>query len=181
MITKKALSKALVDLCASKRFDKLSVAEITNQCGLKRQSFYYHFMDKYDLLEWTYRQDALHYLTNGVKLDNWDAHVLKMLQQIQNNERFYHNTVSTDQNILSSCFSNLTNTLFHDLFKRLDENNVISLKDREFYSRFFSYGCCGVLVNWIIEGFKESAEDIAIQIIRLAKDTQFLVSQLQNN
>ncbi|WP_019243276.1 MULTISPECIES: TetR/AcrR family transcriptional regulator C-terminal domain-containing protein [Bacillus] len=178
LITKKAISQALVDLCAHKRFDKISIADITNKCGLKRQTFYYHFTDKYDLLEWIYRQDALLYLSDDISLENWNQHVLKMLQQIQTNGSFYHTTVKFDQNILTGCFSEMTNKLFHELFERLDEHNQVCLKDREFYSRFFSYGCSGVLLKWIFDEYTESAEEIAKQMVRLAKDTQFLVSQL---
>lgn len=181
LITKKALSQALIDLCSTKRFDKLSIADITNHCGLKRQTFYYHFMDKYDLLSWTYQQDILQYLGHDINLDNWDEQVLGMLKLIQDHKRFYHNTVTADPGILSNCFSDVTKKLFQDLFKRLDERKKVSEKDREFYSRFFSYGCCGVLLNWIVEGYKESAEEIGKQMVRLAKDTEFLASQLYSN
>ena len=46
-ITKHAIAAALKELCREKSFDKISIADITSTCGLNRQTFYYHFEDKY--------------------------------------------------------------------------------------------------------------------------------------
>lgn len=176
-ITKKAISDALIELCHYKRFDKISIADITDKCRLNRQTLYYHFSDKYDLLEWTYQIGAFSYLAEGVTLENWEEHVLKMLIEIKEKADFYQNTVSSDSEILSACFSKVTSTLFMELFERLDLEDHVSQADRCFYARFFSYGCCGVLVDWIKVGMKETPDTIATQFVRLANDTELLAYQ----
>ncbi len=50
-LTKKAIAEGLKELCHHKDFNKISVRDITEQCGLNRQTFYYHFQDKYELLD----------------------------------------------------------------------------------------------------------------------------------
>lgn len=70
LIIKKVLSQALLEICPQKPFHKISIANLTNACGLKRQTFYYHFTDKYDLLRWTFKYDALQYLTGDIHLEN---------------------------------------------------------------------------------------------------------------
>ena len=50
LITKRAIAEALKKICREKPFDKISIADITSDCGLNRQTFYYHFQDKYELL-----------------------------------------------------------------------------------------------------------------------------------
>ena len=57
-ITKRALSASLKSLLLEKPIDKVSVLDITNRCGVKRQTFYYHFQDIADLVEWTCLDDA---------------------------------------------------------------------------------------------------------------------------
>ena len=47
LITKKAIATALKSLILEKPFDKISIANLTKACGLNRQTFYYHFQDKY--------------------------------------------------------------------------------------------------------------------------------------
>ena len=55
--TKQMLCDALITLSAKKPFSKISVSEIVNLCELNRKTFYYHFEDIYDLLEWHLNQE----------------------------------------------------------------------------------------------------------------------------
>ncbi|WP_207695267.1 TetR family transcriptional regulator [Enterococcus sp. DIV0212c] len=178
-ITKKAISSALIELCDHKLFSKISVQDITKEVGLNRQTFYYHFTDKNDLLRWIYTHDALIYLDSPeVSIDNWEEQALKMLKAIQSKSDFYYNTVSSDSDILRTCFSTITNKLFINLFDQVDKENQLLPEDKIFYARFFSYGCSGVLIDWILNSYKESPLEIATQLFRLAKDTEFFSYRL---
>lgn len=53
-ITKRALATALWELMKEVPFDKIQVANICERCGMNRKSFYYHFKDKYDLVNWIF-------------------------------------------------------------------------------------------------------------------------------
>ena len=55
---KEAMVKALKKLSVQKGFDKVTVCDITAACGLGRQSFYYHFEDKYHLLRFVLEQET---------------------------------------------------------------------------------------------------------------------------
>lgn len=178
-ITKKAIAAALIDLCDRKLFSKISVQDITKEVGLNRQTFYYHFTDKYDLLRWVYKQDSLIYLDSAdLNLDNWEEQALKMLKAMKEKSDFYYNTVSSDADILMSTFSEITNKLFTTLFEQMDVEKQLLPADKAFYARFFSYGCSGVLNNWILEGYQETPLEIATQFFRLAKDTEFFSYRL---
>lgn len=52
--TKWALAQALKSLMERKSFTKISVVDICQACGMNRKSFYYHFRDKYDLMNWIF-------------------------------------------------------------------------------------------------------------------------------
>ena len=53
-ITKQALSNALKELLEEKPFEKISISDICQRCQMNRKSFYYHFRDKYDLVNWIF-------------------------------------------------------------------------------------------------------------------------------
>lgn len=53
-LTKKALANSMKKLMREKPFEKISVSDICNECGINRKSFYYHFKDKYDLVNWIF-------------------------------------------------------------------------------------------------------------------------------
>ncbi len=53
-ITKQALAASLRELMKEMPFEKINVAQICERCGMNRKSFYYHFKDKYDLVNWIF-------------------------------------------------------------------------------------------------------------------------------
>ena len=57
-ITKRALASALKELLEHKPLNKITIADITEQCGVNRQTFYYHFQDIMEVVEW-YQDQAL--------------------------------------------------------------------------------------------------------------------------
>ena len=52
--TKEALAAALRQMMTVKPIDKVTVKDIVEICGVNRQTFYYHFDDVDDLLEWVF-------------------------------------------------------------------------------------------------------------------------------
>ena len=58
-LTKNALADSLKKLMISKPINKISIREITESCGFQRLTFYYHFDDVYDLLQWTMRRELI--------------------------------------------------------------------------------------------------------------------------
>lgn len=178
-ITKRAMAGALIDLCKIKPFNKISVQDITKKVGLNRQTFYYHFNDKNDLLCLIYQHDAFIYLIESdIRIDNWEEQALKTLKKIKEKDTFYLNTVQADINVLLETFYEVTHRLFINLFNSVDREKQLSEEDKEFYSRFFSYGCGGVLTNWILNDYQETPLAIAAQLFRLAKDTELFSYRL---
>ena len=49
--TKAALEESLKRLLLKKPLDKITITDITTDCGISRMAFYYHFKDIYDLVE----------------------------------------------------------------------------------------------------------------------------------
>ena len=57
-VTKRALEQSLKNLLLKKPLTKITVADIADDCGINRMTFYYHFKDIYDLVEWSCLEDA---------------------------------------------------------------------------------------------------------------------------
>lgn len=52
--TKENLAESFLELAQKKRIDKITITEITDNCGMSQPTFYHHFKDKYDLIVWIY-------------------------------------------------------------------------------------------------------------------------------
>ena len=70
-ITKKALAESLKELGSTRILDKITVADITEHCGVNRQTFYYHFKDILDLIEWIFCVDGFEKEQKGIAIRNW--------------------------------------------------------------------------------------------------------------
>lgn len=87
--TKQGLDAALRALLRSRPLDQLRVRELTEQCGLRRQSFYYHFKDVYDLFAWSVRQERALLLGRLEECLTWRQALLDLLDRAGEEEAFY--------------------------------------------------------------------------------------------
>ena len=71
-ITKKALAPALKDLMIDLPFDKINVSDICELCDMNRKSFYYHFKDKYDLVNWVFDTEFMEVVGETECLRGWE-------------------------------------------------------------------------------------------------------------
>jgi AcrR family transcriptional regulator len=177
--TKAIIGQTFVSLCESEDPSKISIQELAEQAQINRQTFYYHFPDKKALIRWIYQTDALICLTaEDISLDNWEEAALKMLKRMKQHSTFYRKSVAYDRDILINEFYHITEPLFQRLFKEVDVEQQLSEQDVFFYSRFFSYGCSGILETWIRDDFPETPLEVATQLFRLAKDVEFFSYQI---
>ena len=70
-VTKKALAAALKDQLLKKPLHKITINDITEECGINRMTFYYHFKDIYDLVEWACLEDASRALQGKKTYETW--------------------------------------------------------------------------------------------------------------
>ncbi len=87
-ITKKALASALRELMMEVPFEKISVGHICKKCDMNRKSFYYHFKDKYDLVNWIYDTEFIAVVNKKIFSDGWDF-FLDLSNYLYDNRAFY--------------------------------------------------------------------------------------------
>ena len=84
--TKRALEASLKKLLLQKPLNKITINDITEDCGVNRMTFYYHFKDIYDLVDWIMVEDAAKALENKPTFDTWTEAFLDILHQVQENK-----------------------------------------------------------------------------------------------
>ena len=113
--TCQAISGALKQLMTQKPLERITVAEIMDTCGMRRQHFYYYFTDIYDLLRWTFEKEALELLRQQKGVSPWQDGFLHLFQYINQNR--------------AVCLCAL-DSLGKESLKRLLETDVSSIVDR---------------------------------------------------
>ncbi len=89
--TKHALEASLKKLLQHKQLDKITIQDLTADCGISRMSFYYHFKDIYDLVEWSCIEDGRKALQGKKTYDTWQEGMLQIFEAVTENRQFIMN------------------------------------------------------------------------------------------
>lgn len=170
-ITRKVISNGFKELMQKKPFEKITISDIANVCGINRQTFYYHFQDKYDLLNQIFCNEVIVPFANDLTVDNWSKNLLNMLTVVSNNSKFYINALNTSYSSEFQKYMHRVSTkIFTEVIDDASGKRLIANNDKMFIAEFFSYGIIGSVVAWVTKGIKESPEVIVNHIVNLVND-----------
>ncbi|MEG1584524.1 MAG: TetR/AcrR family transcriptional regulator C-terminal domain-containing protein [Anaerovorax sp.] len=160
-LTKKAMAETLKTLMARKPINKITVREIASECGFNRQTFYYHFQDVYDLLEWMINQEVVSTIKENDNFLSWQDAGIYLLRYIQSNEA------------LSLCIlhsvgrESLKRFFYKDAFgicirfiKVAAQGIDVSEQDFLSLAHFYSISFASLLEDWVTSGMKKSPEEV---------------------
>lgn len=169
--TKRALGQTMKDLMSREPFAKISVGDICTTCGMSRKSFYYHFRDKYDLVNWIFSTEFLQAIHPEGYSNAWEL-LADMCTYFYEEQSFYRCALQiTGQNSFREYFMETVTPLVSlfttDIFKGVDH--------AAFYLTFISDGVLMSILRWLTEGAQIPPEEYLHQLrsilLRLAQQT----------
>ena len=164
-MTKKALAAALKELLKHKTLDKITVSDLTDACGVNRQTFYYHFKDIYDLLEWVYKDDATRVIPGNKTHDNWKDAYLKIFRYVQENRALVMNTYhSAQRELIVNYVHYEAYLLVKEVVDECAEGLQVQEEDRVFVAKFYQYALVDLVLEWLDHGMKEEPEHLVHQV-----------------
>lgn len=159
--TKKALAYSLKKLLKQKPLEKVTVTDITEDCEVNRQTFYYHFKDIYDLVEWIYTIEATKALDGNKTATTWQQGFLQIFEYIVENKAFVKSTYhSVNREHLETYLYNETFSLLIGVLDEFAEGMSVRDEDKAFIADFYKYAFVGLMLDWIGKGMKEEPKDI---------------------
>ena len=164
-ITKQALEASLKQMMLKKPLDKITIRDITEACGISRMTFYYHFKDIYDLVEWVCVEDASRALQGKKTYDTWQEGLAQIFEAVLENKPFVLNAfrcISRDQ--MERFLFHLTYGLIRGVVDEKSQGKPISEEDKAFIAEFYKYGFVGILLDWIRQGMSEDYQTIVRKV-----------------
>lgn len=141
--TKGALAEAMKKLMVCKPFSKISISDLCEECGLNRKSFYYHFKDKYDLVNWIFYVD---FLTNmsGKNFENeWDV-LVSICNIFYQNREFYQRALKIEgQNSFKEYFYEMLEPVVAFFVK-----DLFQVQNQELFETFFCDAFLTAVLRW---------------------------------
>ena len=171
-ITKQTLEKSLKNLLYTKPITKITINDIAKDCGINRMTFYYHFKDIYDLVEWACLEDAKKALEEKRTHATWQQGFLQIFEAVKENKIFIMNVYNyVDRAQVEKYLTPLVNNLLMGVINEESQHISIKETDKEFIARMYSYMFIGLMLDWIKENMEEDPKKIIDTLSILLKDT----------
>ena len=154
------LAEALKEKMCHKPLDKITVREITEDCGVNRQTFYYHFEDIYDLLKWVYQQEIILLMKKQEVVKTWQDALLVLLDYLTLNHDFCLNTLN------SVGYRNLRRFFYQDV------NSIVRLLQpqggdgcpdtdfSDFLAHFYTVSLGTLMESWLLGEIDKTPQQI---------------------
>lgn len=172
-VTRQAICGALKQLMAQKPLERITVAEIMDSCGMRRQHFYYYFTDIYDLLRWAFENEALELARCQVDRQGWQEGFLRLFRYIAENRDICLCALdSLGHEYLKGIFETDTKSIVRSAVRQMAlENGFPEDAEREeLTTRFLTIAAGGVLEGWLRGELTQTPEELTRQVDEIVQD-----------
>lgn len=154
--TKEMLAESLMKLLARRTLDKITIQDIVDDCGYNRQTFYYHFHDIYDLIDWIFAAQTQELIEKCRACGSLDVGVEAVIAYMRENRRLILNILRSvnGEKLLDNLYRSAQSIVLSAL-----ENHPgvqeLSSEYRELVAEGFKYALAGLLIDWMRAGIPE--------------------------
>lgn len=164
--TKHELAVALKKAMAQKPVEKITISELTSACNIRRQSFYYHFEDIYDLLRWMFENEAISLLRQQEGALLWKEGLLQLFRYLEENRAVCLCALrSMGRDHIKRFFESEIYGIIHLTLEQLaDEvgvrNHLDSFMDVETLTHFYVVALAGIMESWLLGEIDRTPEEL---------------------
>ena len=159
--TKQAMEESLKRLLLQKPLNKITISDITEDCKVNRMTFYYHFRDIYDLVEWSCEEDARRALNGKKTYETWQEGFYRIFQAVEENKPFimnvYH-SVSREQ--VENYLYKVTYDLVAGVVEEKAAEMAVRQEDKEFIAHVWKHAFVGLMLDWIRNDMKGDPQEL---------------------
>ena len=170
--TKTYLANALLELLKTKRFDDIKVTEICDKALIHKTTFYNHFEDKYELLNYVLlkiHNEINEHVEKDNGIINYYLSIAKYyIRYIKDNPELFKSIITDDNNISLN--------LFQKLYVKDIEKNIKNFNDvpTNYAAHFYVSAVLAVISEWFINGMQEDEETLLKYLSFLVKEEKAL-------
>ncbi len=166
--TKEALASALRQMMTVKPIDKVTVKDIVEICGVNRQTFYYHFNDVDDLLEWMFEQDSDKVFPREVVREHWLDDMMTYIDYLVSNTAFTLNVYnSSSRRYMLGYLRKRMEFCIRRYAELVSEGISIDRQDFEFIVAFYTTCTTGFISQWMDSDMSLSKEMTRERILKV--------------
>ena len=175
-LTQKAIKASFLKLLNEKPFSQITVKDIVEDCGINRNSFYYHFRDLPSLVEEMITEEADKLIESYPSIGSLEECLNAAVSFAVNNRKAaYHIYNSVSRDIYEMYLWRICEYVVRNYIENVFADRRISDSDREIITDFYKCACFGEIMNWQKNGMKS---DIKKQFLRMCELKKGMIEEL---
>ena len=169
--TKKMIMENLISLLNRIPLNKITVGKLAEECGINRNTIYYHFKDLNDIID-TIFEIRLQKVLDESEDMSWDDSFIEEMQfALDNKTAIYHTYNSISRKTLSDYLYNKSGQIMRIYIENMDKEIHAKKEDKEIIIKFFQSAITDLVTRWLTSGMDEDIEKKIKRIGFLLKDT----------
>lgn len=172
-LTKHAIADAFIELLQLQPIEKITVKTIAEKCGINRQTFYYHFADIYELMEWALDSELKKFIEeNGLLHADWQELLQQLFLFLRSRRRVLLNAYNAQNRLYYELFIMrfITPAIRAHLLTFPEAENVPSEK-LDFLTKVYSRILMNFALDWLDEGMPDEEKISMTDYVTLLKSS----------
>lgn len=180
--TKQAIVRSFLELLDEEPFDRITVTQIAQRCGISRNTFYYHYQDIFSLVDDMFTLETRRVLDRHGSFDDWGEALDVATTFARTNRRaIYHLYNSSNRERLE----HYLNDVFYGIIRRFVDTISTDLdvreRDAEDLTRFYAAAFEGVTLAWIRDGMADDNASVANTVRMLEGTIRYALERSVSN
>ena len=164
---KTIISNTFVSMVKQKGIDKITVKALIDECNISRQTFYYHFQDIMEVIEWSMEQAVQAMLARSLEAETPEEAFCILISSTTNNRVLILRLMdSQKREQIETLFVRAVRKYLQEMIRSKSKELSLRYSDMEVALDFWAFGICGLLLQCCRKDHVD-AENLAVQICRM--------------
>jgi probable dihydroxyacetone kinase regulator len=166
--TKAAIMTSFVELLNERPFDKISVVDIAEKCGINRNTFYYYYTDVYALVDEIFGVETQKVIELNPASDTWQEAFMQATDFARKNRHaIYHLYNSAARDRLEDYLYDEMLVVVDAFVEKQAQGLNVDPTDKHDLAEFYTAAMVGLVTKWLRGGMKEDADAYIASMGRL--------------
>ena len=149
-LTKELIKKTFISLLEQKPLTKITVKMIVEECGINRNSFYYHYQDIPALIEEIVREETDRIIKKYPTVESAETALFAAIDFASRNKKaILHIYNSVNRDIFERYLWKVCDYIVRSYGQTVLKGREIDEFDKEIIGRFYKSACFGIVISWL--------------------------------
>ncbi|MGI6269954.1 MAG: TetR/AcrR family transcriptional regulator C-terminal domain-containing protein [Candidatus Howiella sp.] len=169
--TKQAIKSSFIKLLNERPLNKISVRDIVEDCGINRNSFYYHFQDIPSLIEEIISEQADNLIKEYPSIYSLDEGFRVASRFIlENRKAILHIYNSVNRDIFEQYLMKMCEYVVTTYIDTISAKEHLSVQDHRIFIRLVKCECFGICIEWMNNGLNDDITEDLQRFLEIGED-----------